>query len=153
MVALSLPKALPGVGAPPAPLPARLDGVHVLAADDDPTNRTLLAAMLQHLGVPAQVLSSGLEALEAEVAPNTIVLMDGQMPELDGIETTRRWRARESAEGLERTKILALSASAFEEDRRNYLAAGMDDVLVKPLTIDGLARALQAHSAKTTSPA
>ena len=153
MVALALPQASPGVGAPPAPIPARLDGVRVLAADDDPTNRALLAAMLQHLGVSARVLSSGAEALEAEVTPDTIVLMDGHMPEPDGIETTRRWRARESAQGLERTKILALSASAFEEDRRNYLAAGMDDVLVKPLTIDGLARALAAHSARAESRA
>jgi signal transduction histidine kinase/ActR/RegA family two-component response regulator len=151
MVALSLPKAAPGACAPLAPIPARLDGVRVLAADDDPTNRTLLAAMLQHLGVPAQVLSSGAEVLDAEVTPETIVLMDGHMPEPDGLETTRRWRARESAAGLERTKILALSASAFEEDRRNYLAAGMDDVLVKPLTIDGLARALKAHSARAPS--
>jgi len=153
IVALPLAKALPGAGAPPAPLPKRFDGVRVLATDDDPTNRKLLAAMLEHLGVSAQVLGSGAEALEADVEPNTIVLMDGHMPELNGIETTRRWRARESERGLERTKILALTASSFEEDRRNYLAAGVDDVLVKPLTMDGLARALNAHRADTPPPA
>jgi CheY-like chemotaxis protein len=68
--------------------------------------------------------------------------MDVHMPELDGMETTRRIRAAESAMGLRRTRIVALTANAFGEDREACLAAGMDDFLVKPLDRDRLAEVL-----------
>jgi CheY-like chemotaxis protein len=74
--------------------------------------------------------------------PYDLVLMDVHMPELDGIEATRRVRAAEAAMGLRRTRIVALTANAFGEDRDACLAAGMDDFLVKPLDRERLAQVL-----------
>ena len=72
--------------------------------------------------------------------------MDVHMPELDGIEATRRIRAAEAASGAPRTPIIALTANAFGEDREACLAAGMDDFLVKPLDRERLADVLRAAS-------
>ena len=76
-----------------------------------------------------------------------LVLMDVHMPELDGLEATRRIRAAEAARGLPRTRIVALTANAFGEDREACLAAGMDDFLVKPLDREELAEVLAGERA------
>ena len=79
--------------------------------------------------------------------PYDLVLMDVHMPELDGLDATRRIRAAEAAMGLRRTRIVALTANAFGEDREACLAAGMDDFLVKPLDRDRLAAVLAERAA------
>ena len=76
--------------------------------------------------------------------------MDVHMPELDGIEATRRIRAAEAASGRPRTPIIALTANAFGEDREACLAAGMDDFLVKPLDRERLAEVLAGSARPST---
>jgi CheY-like chemotaxis protein len=101
--------------------------------------------LLHRLGHAPTVVTNGAAALDAFAAavaagaPYELVLMDVHMPELDGLEATRRIRAMEVAECLPRTRIVALTANAFGEDRDACLAAGMDDFLVKPLDRDRLA--------------
>jgi CheY-like chemotaxis protein len=119
-------------------------GLHVLLADDTPTNQTLTRRLLAHLGCTCDLASNGNEALARLAAGRyDIVLMDGQMPDLDGLEATIRWRAKEQAAGLARTPIIALTALALEGDRDRFLAAGADGYLAKPFTIDELATVLR----------
>jgi PAS domain S-box-containing protein len=123
-------------GAGPAAVTAR-----VLVAEDNAVNRQLALALLGKLGYHADVVENGREALDAlEREAYDVVLMDVQMPELDGLEATRRIRDRfRSAEG---PTIIAMTANAMEGDRDECLAAGMDDYLSKPIRIDELSRAL-----------
>jgi CheY-like chemotaxis protein len=94
-------------------------------------------------------VANGALALEAFMAaaragaPYELVLMDVHMPELDGLEATRRVRAAETSLGLPRTRIVALTANAFGEDRDACLVAGMDDFLVKPIEEDELLAAVE----------
>jgi CheY-like chemotaxis protein len=97
------------------------------------------------------VVGNGGLAVEAFTAaaqagvPYDLVLMDVHMPELDGLEAARRIRTAEAAMQLPRTRIVALTANAFGEDRDACLAAGMDNFLVKPLDRDRLAEALEGR--------
>ena len=94
------------------------------------------------------MVPNGAEALAAwgrardAGTPYDLVLMDVQMPEMDGIEAARHMRAAEADTGAARTPIIALTANAFAEDREACLAAGMDDIVMKPLDRDRLAQAL-----------
>src|SRR5207344_1536534 len=98
--------------------------------------------MLEKLGYRADVALNGLEALAAlERQPYAVVLMDVQMPELDGLDASRRICERWPAE--ERPRIVAMTANAMEEDREACAAAGMNDYVAKPIRPDALARALQ----------
>jgi CheY-like chemotaxis protein len=110
-------------------------------AEDNAVNRQLALALLGKLGYQADVVENGREALDAvEREPYDVVLMDVQMPELDGLEATRRIRDRfRPGEG---PAIIAMTANAMEGDREECLAAGMDDYLCKPIRPDELARAL-----------
>jgi signal transduction histidine kinase/DNA-binding response OmpR family regulator len=123
-------------------------GLAVLVAEDNDINALLARALLHRLGHRPTVVADGAAAVEAFVSaervgqPFDLVLMDVHMPELDGLEATRRIRAAEAAMGLPRTRIVALTANAFGEDRDACLAAGMDDFLTKPLDRDRLADAL-----------
>jgi len=111
----------------------RLRG-HVLVAEDNAVNRDVARATLESFGLLVSVAADGLEALKA-VAEKTfdLILMDCQMPHLDGIETTQRIRASEKAgTGGARLPIVAVTASAIEGDRERCIAAGMDDYLSKP---------------------
>ena len=102
--------------------------------------------MLQRLGYRADVAANGLEVLAAlQRQPYDIILMDVQMPELSGIETTRKLRER-TANLTKRPWIIALTASAMPEDREQCLAVGMDDYLSKPLQPEELASALARAS-------
>jgi signal transduction histidine kinase/CheY-like chemotaxis protein len=131
-------------GASPAPRPARAERAHkgtVLVAEDDEINRLVAVAMLVALGYEADVAGNGRVALEmAADREYDAVLMDCQMPELDGYAATAELRRREA--GPRRTPIIALTAGARPEDRERCLAAGMDAYLAKPLTSAELGEAL-----------
>ena len=119
--------------------------LRLLVAEDNAVNRQLAVAMLRRLGYQADLAENGREALDAlERETYDVVLMDVQMPELDGLETTRLIRERF---GTGRPTIIAMTANAMEGDREECLAAGMDDYLSKPIHRDELARALARWAA------
>ena len=105
----------------------------VLVAEDNDINREILITMLKNSGCRILKAVNGLEAVQvSETEPYDIILMDVQMPEMDGIAATRAIRAREAEWGLPRKPILALTANALADDKENCLNAGMDDYLTKP---------------------
>jgi signal transduction histidine kinase/ActR/RegA family two-component response regulator len=105
----------------------------VLVAEDNDVNREILVTMLKTAGCRILQARNGLEAVHISATEaHDIVLMDVQMPEMDGIAATRVIRAREQALGLSRKPVLALTANALADDKANCLAAGMDDYLTKP---------------------
>ncbi len=120
----------------------------VLVAEDNEINALLTRSLLVRLGHRPVVVTDGARAVESWIAadsagtPYDAVLMDVQMPELDGIEATRRIRARETEHNRHRTPILALTANTLVEDRDACFAAGMDGYLIKPLDRERLAEAL-----------
>jgi PAS domain S-box-containing protein len=114
--------------------------LRLLVAEDNEFNRQLAVALLRKLGYEPDLARNGREALDALArAPYDVVLMDVQMPELDGLEATRVIRDRF---GSGAPRIIAMTANAMEGDRDECLAAGMDDYLAKPIHVDELARAL-----------
>jgi len=129
------------------------NGLSVLVAEDNDINALLARALLHRLGHRPTVARHGAAAVECFLAaansgsPYDLVLMDVHMPELDGLEATRRIRSGEASLGLRPTRIVALTANAFGEDREACLAAGMDDFLVKPLDRDRLADVLSGGQA------
>jgi CheY-like chemotaxis protein len=117
--------------------------VRVLVAEDNPINQQVLSLMLQRGGCQVRVVGNGREALEAlEGERFDLVLMDLQMPGMDGLRATRLLRARERAVGG-RTPVVAVTANALPEERRRCAAAGMDDYLAKPLRRDELFGAIR----------
>jgi CheY-like chemotaxis protein len=143
------PKAAePGRRQPGGPAAAGTRSGRVLVVEDNPVNQEVVAAMLQKLGYEAQLACSGKEALEV-LAGNRydVVLMDCQMPDLDGYETTRRLREWETLEGRERLPVIALTANALSGEAEKCLAAGMDHYLTKPVSIERLRAALQSPTA------
>ena len=111
--------------------------IAILLVEDGAVNQTVALNMLTRLGHQADVAWNGLEALEAlEQHPYDVVLMDVQMPELDGLDATRRIRERWPDGG---PHIIAMTANAMTEDREECLAAGMDDYLAKPIRLEVLA--------------
>jgi PAS domain S-box-containing protein len=128
-------------------------GLSVLVAEDNEINALLMRSLLARLGHNAVIATNGAAALESWFAaksagaPYDLVLMDIQMPELDGIETAKRIRASEAGEPGRRTPILALTANALVEDRYACFEAGMDGFLIKPLDREKLAEALAALTA------
>ena len=131
-----------------APVDKPAGGLSVLVAEDNEINALLIRSLLARLGHDAVIATNGAEALESWLAaksagtPYDLVLMDVQMPDLDGIETAKRIRAREAGEGGRRTPILALTANTLVEDRYACFEAGMDGFLIKPLDRDKLEEAL-----------
>jgi PAS domain S-box-containing protein len=130
----------------PATVPAQ--SLSVLVAEDNEINALLIRSLLTRLGHDVTVAANGEDALASWVAAQTadapydLVLMDVQMPKLDGIETTRKIREREADGHARRTAILALTANTLTDDRHACFDAGMDGFLVKPLDQDKLADAL-----------
>jgi CheY-like chemotaxis protein len=138
----------------PAATPAATArGLSVLVAEDNEINALLMRSLLTRLGHHAVITTNGEAALESWLAarsagtPYDLILMDIQMPQLDGIEATRRIRAREAGQAGRPTPILALTANTLVEDRYACFEAGMDGFLVKPLDRDKLADALAGLAA------
>ena len=108
----------------------------ILVVEDNAINQKLAVALLARRGYTVTVAENGLQGLDRMSCGGfDLVLMDLQMPVMDGLETTRRRRAYEGEHGLRRTPIVAMTASVREEDRQICFAAGMDDFLAKPLNI------------------
>jgi PAS domain S-box-containing protein len=117
--------------------------LRVLLAEDNRTNQFVCTAMLRKLGCHADIAANGIEATEAaSTRAYDVVLMDVMMPEMDGIEATRRIRAR--AGPNQSVPIIAVTANAFSQDQRDCLDAGMSGFLAKPMTRDKLAEAILA---------
>ena len=139
--------AEPATPAPAAP------GLSILVAEDNEINALLMRSLLGRLGHRAVITTNGEETLESWQAaksagtPYDLVLMDIQMPRLDGIETTRRLRSLEASEPGRRTPILALTANTLVEDRYACFEAGMDGFLIKPLDREKLTEALASLAA------
>ncbi len=129
----------PAPAATGAPAPEAFRPCEILLAEDNAVNRTIALHMLERMGYRADLAGNGREVLAAlDRKAYDVILMDVQMPELDGLETARTLGRR----GGPRPWIIALTAQAMPGDREACLAAGMDDYLVKPLTSDALAAAL-----------
>ena len=106
-------------------------------------NQRVATLMLQRLGYRADVASNGFEALQAvERQPYDLILMDVQMPEMDGVQATREICSRWPAGA--RPRIVAMTANAMQGDREMCLAAGMDDYVTKPIRVAALVQALLA---------
>ena len=136
-----------------SPTVAAARGLSVLVAEDNEINALLMRSLLTRLGHHAVITTNGEEALESWLgarsagAPYDLVLMDIQMPRLDGIETTKRIRAREAGQPGRQTPILALTANTLVEDRYACFEAGMDGFLIKPLDREKLTEALAGLAA------
>jgi signal transduction histidine kinase/DNA-binding response OmpR family regulator len=115
--------------------------LRILLAEDNVVNQKLALRLLSQMGYRADLASNGIEALEAlERQPYDVVLMDVQMPEMDGLEASRRITQRWLPQ--ERPRIVAMTANAMQGDRDECLAAGMDDYVTKPIRVDALVEAL-----------
>lgn len=123
----------------------------ILLVDDRDSNRMVALLLLQKLGFGVDVVSSGMEAVEAACQHNyKLILMDVQMPEFDGFDATKAIREAEAATGRH-TPIIALTALAMDGDKDRCLAAGMDDYISKPYNLqqlkDTLTRWIQPQNA------
>ena len=118
--------------------------VRLLLAEDNPINQKVALAMVEKLGYRADTVTNGLEALAALASRSyDLVLMDVQMPEMDGLEATAQVRDPRSAVRSHDIPIIALTAAAMKGDRERCLAAGMNDYLTKPLRPDELSRMIE----------
>jgi signal transduction histidine kinase/DNA-binding response OmpR family regulator len=119
--------------------------LRILLAEDNAVNQKLALRLLSQMGYRADVAANGLEALESvKRQPYDVVLMDVQMPEMDGLEATRRIRSEGSPHG--RPRVIAMTANAMQGDREACIAAGMDDYVTKPIRVDALLQALERAS-------
>lgn len=112
----------------------------VLLVEDDPVNAIVARTSLERLGVAAEVACDGLEALDRLRAERfDLVLMDIQMPRMDGLTAARAWRTEEASARRARVPIVALTANSLPDDRRKSLDVGMDEHVSKPYTNADLA--------------
>jgi PAS domain S-box-containing protein len=149
-VIVPLPKIEPQARAPQEPAPAAsvepLDRpLRVLAAEDNSVNQLVLKTLLNQVGVDPVMVGDGRQAIEAwEREPWDLILMDVQMPLVDGPTATMEIRTREVVSGRPRTPIVALTANAMDDQVARYRAAGMDGFVAKPIAASKLFAALQA---------
>jgi signal transduction histidine kinase/CheY-like chemotaxis protein len=128
--------------------PACALGVRVLLAEDNPINALLARTLLEREGCVVDLAANGLDALEAgRTGGHDLILMDQRMPGMDGVQAARALRAA----GV-KTPIVALTADAFEDDRKACLAAGMDDFLAKPLAAGALRGVLTRWTRRPFTP-
>jgi signal transduction histidine kinase/ActR/RegA family two-component response regulator len=139
----------PAPAAPAAPLaaPEHAGAMRVLVAEDNPTNQLVLRALLGQFELTPTIVGDGQQALEAWRAQDwDVILMDVQMPVLDGVSAARAIRAEEAARGRPRTPIVALTANAMTQQVDSYLEAGMDGYVPKPIDVRALLQALELGS-------
>jgi signal transduction histidine kinase/DNA-binding response OmpR family regulator len=121
--------------------------LRILLAEDNVVNQKLALRLLQQMGYRADLAGNGIEAIESlERQPYDLVLMDVQMPEMDGLEASRRIAARWPQQA--RPRLVAMTANAMQGDREECLAAGMDDYITKPIRVDALVAALLRSQAR-----
>ena len=126
--------------------------LRVLLAEDNPINQKVALKILSKLGYRADVVANGLEVLQSlRQIPYDVILMDCQMPEMDGYETTRRIRLQEQEENKPPIHIIAMTAHAMQGDRKLCLDAGMDDYLSKPVRPPDLQRVLERVDPSATA--
>ena len=119
--------------------------LRVLAAEDNAVNQLVLKTLLHQLGLEPTVVEDGAQAVEAWAAADwDVILMDVQMPRMDGPTATRFIRERELAQRRRRTPIVALTANAMTHQVGEYLAAGMDGFVAKPIEAARLFEAIEA---------
>jgi CheY-like chemotaxis protein len=138
--------------APAAPKPAATaavpselaGGLRVLLAEDNPVNQMVALKQLMKLGCAVDIAKNGLEAVEAwQKGKYQAILMDCEMPELDGYEAARKIRELETSQKLSPVRIIAMTAHAMQDDRDRCLAAGMNDYIAKPVDVKALKAALE----------
>ncbi len=130
-------------------LAEQLSKANVLVAEDNKVNSALIGAMLKKFGIVARFVQNGLQAYETVSTNNVdLVFMDIQMPELDGLEATKKIREMEAASGKSPVHIVALTAEAMQGDAEKCLKGGMDDYLAKPIKTTELAAALAKYCSK-----
>ena len=156
-VDLPLPR-LASVPTKPAPSAAKKQptaeagALRVLAAEDNPMNQLVLRTLLEQIGVAPVMVSTGRQAVDAWAGePWDLILMDVQMPEMDGPTATGVIRARERAEGRARTPIVALTANVMAHQISEYLHSGMDDFVAKPIEAARLYTVIQATLEKQSA--
>ena len=138
-------------GAAPAADAPKARGLRILVAEDNPTNRLLVGTRLGRVPHRVDLVENGAQAVEAvRTGDYDLVLMDMQMPELDGVGATRAIRALPGARG--RTPIVALSADALPESRERYMSCGLDDYLTKPIDWPALERVLLRFVPQASAP-
>ena len=149
------PSVLSVAPARSGPSDSQPEKTRVLLAEDNHTNQLIAVGLLRKLGYSAEIAPNGLAALEAlRSIPYDIILMDCQMPEMDGYDAAREIRKQEQgpSHGVEWKSpvyIIAITANAMAGDRAKCLAAGMDDYLTKPIRLKELEAALGLWKAKT----
>jgi GAF domain-containing protein/CheY-like chemotaxis protein/tetratricopeptide (TPR) repeat protein len=151
LVGLLTHDAAPKVAAPAKsrldPTMATRHPLRILLAEDNVVNQKLALRILQQMGYRADVASNGIEAIESvERQAYDVILMDVQMPEMDGLDATRRIAAKWPPD--KRPRIVAMTANAMQGDREMCITAGMDDYLTKPIRVDQLVEALNQASAR-----
>jgi PAS domain S-box-containing protein len=136
-----------------APAPAPRTGLRVLLVEDNPVNQKLARRLLENQGHEVLTAENGIHAMEQAVSqPLDLILMDCQMPEMDGFQATAEIRRLESEGAIpgranRRLPIIALTANAIQGDRDRCLKAGMDDYVTKPVSADLLRQAIERHAA------
>ena len=157
-VELPLPRGVSAAAAGADPTQANGDGdLRILAAEDNPTNQQVLSAVLNSLGIDVHIVPDGREAVEAwRTGTYDLILMDIQMPVMDGISAAAAIRTAELGDSRRRTPIIALTANALTHQVEEYLAVGMDAHVAKPIEIaklyDAISAVLQAAATDGVSP-
>jgi CheY-like chemotaxis protein len=140
--------------AAPAQLSRRLPAVRILVAEDNLVNQKVVCSMIRREGWTAVLASNGQEAYDRYVAGDFhLILMDVQMPEVDGLQATRMIREEESRRGVAPISILGLTAHASRAQHDECLAQGMDAVITKPISLPALRKALSPVVESLFSPA